>query len=107
MRVSIVKYSIGGDIEYNQTGSTVTFDVVSGIFKPDETLDARGILGGADLDFYAISYQYNITSFQPNLTGLGDKSISPIMFEDTSITETNKATVDAYTELDTSTKFYD
>ena len=96
-----------GDIEYIQTGSNITFDVISGIFNPDESLDARGVSGGADLDFYAIGYLYKTATFRPILTGLGDKSVSPVLLDDTSITETDKSVVDAYTEINTLDMLYD
>lgn len=96
-----------GDIEYLQTGQNITFNVISGIFNPDMSLDARGVSGSADLAFSSIEYLYNIATFQPTLTGLGDKSVSPIMLDDSSIAESTKATVDAYTEIETSAKFYD
>lgn len=96
-----------GDIVYLQTGSDITFEVLSGIFNPDETLDNRGIANGGDLSFVAISYNNNIAAFQPNLTGLGEKSVSPIMLVDQSITEPSEAVANGYTTIDDPFEFYD
>lgn len=96
-----------GDINYEGEGTSITFEIISGIFNPDLTLDARGVAASADLIFRGISYGSIITTFQPNLTGVGIKTISPIFLRDTKITETNQTLVDAYTFVDTAQKVYD
>jgi hypothetical protein len=54
-----------------------------------------------------VAYDRNITVWNTKLYGLGTLTESLPMTPDLSITETNRVTVDAYTELETSSKFYD
>jgi hypothetical protein len=54
-----------------------------------------------------VAYDRNITVWNTKLYGLGTLTESLPMTPDLSITETNRATVDAYTELETSAKLYD
>jgi hypothetical protein len=59
-------------------------------------------------DYRTISYNHML--FSPpteNLKGIGTKQFSVALLDDLSITQSTKATVDAYTELETSAKFYD
>ena len=42
-----------------------------------------------------------------DLTGLGEKNVESTLLPNTNITELDKATVDAYADIDTSAKFYD
>jgi len=95
------------DIVYTAAGADITFNVLSGVMNPDRTLDARGLSGGADLLFLGISYNHKIATFQPNLTGLGNKTISPIHPDDTDITEPNYLITAALGSIDTSQRVYD
>jgi hypothetical protein len=54
-----------------------------------------------------IAYDRSITTWNTKLYGLGTLTESLSMTPDLSITETNRATVDAYTELETPEKLYD
>lgn len=67
----------------------------------DDRLDSDTIT------FRFISYLTNIATSSPNLIGLGDLDLDIVNPADSSITEATKATVDAYTELETPEKFYD
>lgn len=58
-------------------------------------------------DFHLWGYLNNYTSIETDLKGAGVKTINPILFSDTNITETNKATVDAYATIDNLDQFYD
>lgn len=57
--------------------------------------------------FRFISYATNITSNSPVLIGLGDLNPVIVNATDSLIAESNRATVDAYSELDTPQKVYD
>jgi hypothetical protein len=54
-----------------------------------------------------IAYNEVITTWSSNLIGVGTLTEDVVMTPDLSITEAVKATVDAYTELETARKFYD
>jgi len=72
------------------------------VIRFDKDADDGGI-------FTASSYKYNylIQSNNYNLNGLEDLELGIFLLPDANITESNKATVDAYTEIDTPQKFYD
>ena len=57
--------------------------------------------------FRFISYTTNITSTSPALIGLKDLDSVVVNATDALVSESNRTTVDAYTELETSAKFYD
>ena len=59
------------------------------------------------ITFRFISYLTNVATSSPNLIGIGDIDLDIVNPSDSSITEINKITVDAYTELETAAKFYD
>ena len=59
------------------------------------------------LTFKFVSYLTSIATNSPNLIGLKTLSLDVVNADDVSITETTQATVDAYTTLETSSKFYD
>ena len=101
-----------GDFIYTNTASSGTAQevIITQIVGPDDTaayIDNRGISGGADVLWRAIDYNNNIATYQPSLDGLGEKSVTAILPTDSLISETTKATTDAYTELETAQKFYD
>lgn len=58
-------------------------------------------------DYGFISYGFNIINNEVILRGVNGSNINAIFIKDTSVTETNKTTVDAYTTIDTSQQFYD
>ena len=72
------------------------------VIRFDKNADDGGI-------FTASSYKYGylIQSNDYNLNGLEDLELATSLLPDANITESNKTTVDAYTEIDTSEKFYD
>lgn len=57
--------------------------------------------------FYSISYLQTPANVTLELKGIGTLNQSQVLVTDLLITETTKATVDAYTELETPQKFYD
>ena len=59
------------------------------------------------LTFKFVSYLTSIAVNSPNLIGLKTLFVDVVNADDTSITETIRATVDAYTTLETSAKLYD
>jgi hypothetical protein len=72
-------------------------------------VDRRGV-GNTASDIFQFKFcHYNkaLTSYSPSLVGANTLTFSWVMFNDDSITQTNKAIVDAYTTIDTSEKFYD
>ena len=60
-----------------------------------------------DFRFISMSYLYDPAILDLTLSGVGGTDGEFVLFDDEVITETTKATVDAYTELDTAAKFYD
>jgi hypothetical protein len=64
-------------------------------------------LSSDTITFKFISYLTNIATSSPNLIGLGDLDLDIVNPTDSAIAEATKATVDAYTELETPEKFYD
>jgi hypothetical protein len=60
-----------------------------------------------DFDIYAIGYLYNIASGSHILRGINGYTYTQPMVTDASITQTTRATVDAYTTIDTPQQFYD
>lgn len=69
------------------------------------TVDDRTTSDTIPINFLA--YNENITTWESNLIGVGTLTENVIMTPDLSITEATKATVDAYTQVDTPEKFYD
>ena len=77
-----------------------------GIYRKD--LRGKNDIEGEDLfDIDYASYNFELKSFERSLSGSGVFSLDEKMFTDEFITETTKATVDAYSELETPEKFYD
>ena len=65
---------------------------------------------GDTTDLYTVDYYkygYLKSQLDVSMKGTGEKTQEFVGLPDLSISETNKATVDAYTEIDTSAKFYD
>jgi hypothetical protein len=60
-----------------------------------------------DFTFKFCSYGHSLSSSTQALKGLGELVVNWVLFDDLVITESDKAIVDAYTEIDTSAKFYD
>jgi hypothetical protein len=59
------------------------------------------------LTFPFVSYLTSIATNSPNLIGLKTLTLDVVNADDVTITETTRATVDAYTTIETSAKFYD
>ena len=59
------------------------------------------------MPFNNIGYDYALSTSNILLYGVGDLDYETAVLPDFSITESTKATVDAYTEIDTPQKFYD
>lgn len=60
-----------------------------------------------DFTFCFCSYNHMLASNTQMLKGIGELEVDWLMFSDRSLTQTSKASVDAYTEIDTPGKFYD
>jgi hypothetical protein len=60
-----------------------------------------------DFDIFAVGYHYNIASGSHILRGINGYTYTQPMVTDSSIAQTTRATVDAYTTLDTPQQFYD
>lgn len=77
-----------------------------GIYRKD--LRGKNDIEGEDLfDIDYASYNFELKSFERSLSGSGVFSLDEKIFTDEFITETTKATVDAYSELETPEKIYD
>lgn len=74
----------------------------SEVIRFDKDADDGGIFTAS-----SCKYEYLIQSNDYNLNGLNDLELTLILLPDANITESSKATVDAYTEINTSEKFYD
>ena len=60
-----------------------------------------------DFTFKFCSYGHSLSSSSQALKGLGELAVTWVLFDDLTITESDKTIVDAYSEIDTSAKFYD
>lgn len=60
-----------------------------------------------DFTFKFCSYGHSLSSSSQALKGLGELSVNWVLFDDLVITESDKAIVDAYTDIENSAKFYD
>ena len=80
-------------------------DRFGGFYKVDRRSDSN--TNADDFTFKFCSYNHSLSSTTQALKGLGTLEIDWVLFADQIITQSNKATVDAYTEIDTPEKFYD
>jgi len=110
-------YDFTSDIEYNFTtdvsGLVSNEDIlVKASSQPtttdtsQETSDFTKSQNGS-FDFFYCVYDKTLKTTNVDLIGSGDLSINEVLIDDLSVTESTKATVDAYTELETPEKFYD
>jgi len=60
-----------------------------------------------DFTFKFCSYGHSLSSSSQALKGLGELAVTWVLFDDLTITQSDKTIVDAYTEIETSAKFYD
>ena len=67
----------------------------------------RNVQGQDAFDFYSSSYLHLPQQQELTLTGTGTLTNNWQILDDASITQTNKATVDAYTTITTAAQFYD
>jgi hypothetical protein len=92
----------------NQTGNLdedVLVEVINYINKTITT-DSR-TNSNSEIPFSIIAYNQNITGFAEDLVGLNTLQSTVKMTPDLVVSEASKATVDAYTLIDTPQKFYD
>jgi len=80
-------------------------DRFGNFYKVDRRSDSNSNLD--DFTFKFCSYGHSLSSSSQQLKGLGELEVNWVLFDDLVITESDKAIVDAYTEIDTSAKFYD
>ena len=80
-------------------------DEFGGFYK----VDRRGNDNtNADLfTFKFCSYGHSLSSSTQALRGTGELSVDWVLFDDLTITESDRTVVDAYTEIETAVKFYD
>lgn len=100
------------DIVYsgNTTSGTIDFDVYTGFVSETASginIDNRGVSDGPNIKFSYFKYGYNFAEATPELIGLGAKSTTLVTLPDILITEASKATVDAYTSIDSPQEYYD
>ena len=60
-----------------------------------------------EFTFKFCSYKHSISESTQTLKGVGELVVNWVLFDDMSITETNKTTVDGYNSIDSTAKFYD
>lgn len=80
-------------------------DNFSRFYKVDRRSDSN--TDSDDFTFCLCSYNHLLASTTRMLKGVGELEVDWLMFLDRSITQTSKASVDAYAEIDTPAKFYD
>ena len=80
-------------------------DRFGGFYKVDRRSDSN--TNADDFTFKFCSYNHALSSTTQALKGLGTLSVDWVLFADEFITQSNKGTVNAYTEIDTPEKFYD
>lgn len=85
----------------------VLADIVSGGSTPNIVYTSNSNSDADDYTIKGISYESNILSLPFIAKGKGAKEVNIIAITDTNISESTRATVDAYTELETPEKFYD
>jgi len=80
-----------------------------GVYNGNTTIDYRGeTTDNTDVfNFYVASYEHTLNNVSPSCLGTGVLEQQVVLFADVFLTESNKAIVDAYTEIDTPQKFYD
>jgi hypothetical protein len=76
---------------------------ISGVY----TIDNRGNSNGPNINFKFCQYGNLLGSVEPTLVGNGVKTVSTSVLPDSVITQTTKATVDAYSTIDNASEFYD
>jgi hypothetical protein len=81
--------------------------IIAIVIAQGGTKDFRGNSNTGAITFKAIEYTKSIGQLTPNHEGIRDKNVEFVLLPDFSISEMTKSTVDAYTELETSKKFYD
>ena len=74
-------------------------------YKVDRRSDSN--TNADDFTFKFCSYGHSLSSSSQALKGLGELAVNWVLFDDLVITESDKAIVDAYSEIDTSARFYD
>ena len=72
------------------------------VITRDDRRNANGLI-----PLRAVSYSAAIGTIRPPLLGLGNAAVQTTLLPDLSITEANRATVDAYTEIAAAAHFYD
>jgi hypothetical protein len=110
-RINSNGFDSTADIVYSgqNAGPTLALNITAEFMAGQSTTQLVDSRTNADdtILFRFISYTTNITESSPVLIGLRDLNSVIVNATDASITETNTTTVDAYTEIDTSRKFYD
>jgi hypothetical protein len=100
----------------NVNGETPQYKVLTGRIWNDNltsttyTYDLYGktqVAGEDKFDVQFVSYLHNLASQEVTLKTANDIELERVLTLDASITETNKATVDAYSSLDITAKLYD
>jgi hypothetical protein len=74
-------------------------------YKVDRRSDSN--TNADDFTFKFCSYGHSLSTSSQALKGLGELVVNWVLFDDLVITESDKAIVDAYSEIENSAKFYD
>ena len=109
-RIDFNDFDSTADLVYSGSGVNTSLAVnvvVEYMAGESETRYIDDRLNNDTITFKFISYATNIASASPNCIGLNDLGVDVVNPFDSLITEATKATVDAYTEIDTTEKFYD
>ena len=109
-------FDIGSTFTYSGTGGTHNFNVLTQVRRAQlgdssgttwAIVDNRGTSNGANFPWNMIEYNKGIASTTFNMQGIAPKTFEQVLLPDTLITEGTKATVDAYSTIDTAQEFYD
>ncbi len=80
-------------------------DNFGGFYRVDRRSDSN--TNADDFTFKFCSYGHSLSTSSQALKGLGELAVNWVLFDDLTITESDKAIVDAYIEIENSAKFYD
>ena len=80
-------------------------DRFGGFYRVDRRSDSN--TNADDFTFKFCSYEHALSQSTQALKGVGELAVNWVLFADASVTETDKAVVDGYLQLETPEKFYD
>ncbi|MDB4786328.1 hypothetical protein OAG36_01190, partial [bacterium] len=97
-----------GDVSGNMWLYVISQEIIAGVTQGAESdYRSKNNNNTDEFDVYVCGYTYNIFIIPTILKGVGGFSADYTLVDDILITQATKATVDAYTSLETAQKIYD